>query len=378
MSAPSIPNLLDSLRSGRNSRAGRGRGRGGAHGPSSISHDATIQGTDTDAAVSRLSAVDLGYLHDPYASYFVQSATGPAPRRLPIINRGTYTRTAALDTLVDSFLADDSLGCGEKQIVSLGAGTDTRPFRLLAEQGSTTSIYHELDFHITCSKKLRTVQATPVLKNILGDISEIEGGSSWSSRPPVGGEYYCHGVDLRSLCKTETDSEPSQNPEHESQATEETPLEILLPGLRTDVPTLVLSECCLCYLSPSDAAGVLSYFTSRIKDLAVAIYEPIKPDDSFGKMMVSNLAARRIRMPTLSVYREPTDQEARLKQAGFETVRQMTVEKIWENWIELEEKQRVDSLEGLDEVEEWKLLAGHYIVVWGSRGAGLTNWGGGN
>jgi [phosphatase 2A protein]-leucine-carboxy methyltransferase len=84
MPAPEIPNLLNSLRS---ARGGRGRGRGG-HAPSAVTHDATIQGTDTDASVSRLSAVDLGYLYDPYAQYFVQSGDGPVARRLPIINRG--------------------------------------------------------------------------------------------------------------------------------------------------------------------------------------------------------------------------------------------------------------------------------------------------
>lgn len=89
MSAPSIPNLL-SLRGGR----GGGRGRRGAPGrgghPQSASsqaqHDATIQGTDTDAAVSRLSAVEIGYLDDPFAPFFVQGQS--LSRRLPIINRG--------------------------------------------------------------------------------------------------------------------------------------------------------------------------------------------------------------------------------------------------------------------------------------------------
>jgi hypothetical protein len=84
MAAPSIPNLL-SLRG-----TSRGGGRGRRPGASSrqgttVSPDAAIQGTDTDAAVSRLSAVDLGYLQDPYAKLFV---TGPPTRRLPIINRG--------------------------------------------------------------------------------------------------------------------------------------------------------------------------------------------------------------------------------------------------------------------------------------------------
>ncbi|KAH7149943.1 leucine carboxyl methyltransferase 1 [Dactylonectria estremocensis] len=376
MSAPTIPNLLNSLRDGRSGRPGRGRG--GRAGPATITHEAAIQGTDTDAAVSRLSAVDMGYLDDQYAPYFVQSLEGPAPRRLPIINRGTYARTTALDILVDSFLTDDEgvePGTAPKQIVSLGAGTDTRPFRLLAQTRRPGLIYHEIDFDTTCAKKLRTVQAVPSLRNILTDISAEEDSSSWSSRPALGGEYYCHGIDLRSFSNTlpivgstpSSDSGPSVNGEPES-------LEVILPGLRTDIPTLLLSECCLCYLSPSEAAGVLEYFTSRIARLATVIYEPIKPDDAFGRMMVSNLAARRIRMPTVGVYREPADQEARLRQAGFETVRHMTIDDIWETWVAPEEKQRVDSLEGLDEVEEWKLLAGHYIVVWGSKGTGFGLW----
>jgi hypothetical protein len=69
----------------------RGRGGGGFPGSpaSAQSHDTTIQGTDTDASVSRLSAVDLGYLEDPFARFFVQNAgVGPPTRRLPIINRG--------------------------------------------------------------------------------------------------------------------------------------------------------------------------------------------------------------------------------------------------------------------------------------------------
>lgn len=93
MAAPSIPNLL-SLRGTRSGLRGRGRGAGrGGHLQSATGqaqHDATVQGTDTDAAVSRLSAVELGYLDDPYAAYFVQGQQ--SSRRLPIINRGqTFT-----------------------------------------------------------------------------------------------------------------------------------------------------------------------------------------------------------------------------------------------------------------------------------------------
>lgn len=90
MSTQQIPNLL-SLRGGPRLR--NSRGRGGRPDPSADASssavqqrkDLDIQSTDTDAAVSRLSAVSLGYLDDPYAAYFV---SGSGTRRLPIINRG--------------------------------------------------------------------------------------------------------------------------------------------------------------------------------------------------------------------------------------------------------------------------------------------------
>jgi [phosphatase 2A protein]-leucine-carboxy methyltransferase len=269
----------------------------------------------------------------------------------------------ALDNLVNSFLSEPESTLqdpSEKQIISLGAGTDTRSLRLFShlkqtqnEQSRDRLIYHEIDFPPTSTKKLHTVQAAPPLRNILPTPTVGENGS-WTSRPSELQEYWCHGTDLRRLVQ-------------KNEA-------VSLDGLRTDVPTLLVSECCLCYLEIVEAQEIISWFADKIPNLALIVYEPIRPGDPFGKMMVSNLAARRIRMPTLDAYQEPKDQEARLRDAGFQTVKAMTVEDIWETWVAPEEKERVDGLEGLDEVEEWKLLADHYIVAWGWRGTGFGLW----
>lgn len=48
--------------------------------------DKVVQQTDQDASVSRMSAVRIGYLNDPFAKEFTSIE---APRRYPIINRGT-------------------------------------------------------------------------------------------------------------------------------------------------------------------------------------------------------------------------------------------------------------------------------------------------
>ncbi|KAI8964377.1 LCM-domain-containing protein [Daldinia sp. FL1419] len=346
MSAPSIPNLL-SLRGSREGHRGRGRGRGrGGHSHSTnLSHDATIQGTDTDAAVSRMSAVDLGYLHDPFAQYFVQSPGGIV-RRLPIINRGTYTRTTALDRLIYSFLSGTATQ--QRQIISLGAGTDTRCFKLFSQPSQAGLIYHEIDFPTIASKKLQLVNATPQLRSIIPNPQNEKDGWS-SSSLPNGCQYWCHGLDLRALLNDGIES---------------------LSGIRKDVPTVLVSECCLCYLEASEAQGVIKYFAEKLPDLAIIIYEPIRPDDSFGKQMVSNLAARQIQMPTLDSYRDSAKQQSRLKEAGFELATSLTIRDVWRKWITEEEKERVDGLEGLDEVEEWNLLADHYIMMYVSGETG--------
>jgi [phosphatase 2A protein]-leucine-carboxy methyltransferase len=57
------------------------------HGTSSAVKDRVVQGTDNDASISRLSAVELGYLDDPFARVLTASNAALA-RRFPIINRG--------------------------------------------------------------------------------------------------------------------------------------------------------------------------------------------------------------------------------------------------------------------------------------------------
>ncbi|KAI1172884.1 leucine carboxyl methyltransferase [Nemania sp. FL0916] len=356
MSAPSIPNLLG-LRGSRGGRGlrGRSRGRGGPHSSTAAStHDSIIQGTDTDAAMSRISAVDLDYLKDPYAHAFVVARmAGATLRRLPIINRGTYTRTTALDMLIDSFLS--ATAGKQRQIISLGAGTDTRVFRLFPKGGHGKLIYHEVDFPAITDKKFDIVKSSAVLRMVIRTPERTDQAPhTWCDQGlPDANQYWCHGVDLRDLSGPDVAQ---------------------FQGLQTDIPTLLVSECCLCYLEVTEASSVIKYFTDQIPSLALILYEPIHPEDSFGRQMVSNLAARHIRMPTLKEYTDTTAQMARLRDAGFESACSLTIERIWEHWIPLDEKERVDSLEGLDEVEEWNLLAGHYAISWGWRGIDLEPW----
>ena len=91
--------------------------------------DAAVRQTDVDAAESRVSAVAKGYFVDPHISAFVRRARFVPPRP-PLINIGTHARSETIDRLVNQWL---DIGGSEvkKQVISLGAGSDTRFWRLM-------------------------------------------------------------------------------------------------------------------------------------------------------------------------------------------------------------------------------------------------------
>ncbi|OJD18967.1 hypothetical protein AJ78_01079 [Emergomyces pasteurianus Ep9510] len=375
MSAPQIPNL-NTLRRG----AGRGRfrGRGTYEATTGLEEgtaakDRVIQQTDNDASLSRLSAVELGYLHDPFARALATSG-GVVSKRYPIINRGTYVRTTALDSLVHRFLDAKEKSTRKRQIISLGAGSDTRVFRLLSKDPSLDLLYHELDFPTNTSAKIKAIRSSPLLHETIGIHGPEDANVSADGEALHSKYLHIHPIDLRTLS---TSSSPT-----------------LIQGLDRTLPTLLISECCLIYLSPTDAFKVLSYFTqtlfppaeplssptsaSELKSLAtpsihsaplaLILYEPIRPDDSFGKTMVANLATRGIHLQTLHRYASLSAERERLREHGFASGQGAAdVDFIWERWISEEEKERVAGVEMLDEIEEWKLLASHYCVAWGWR-----------
>ena len=82
--------------------------------------------TAYDAARGKVAASSRGYFGDEFAHCFC--AEGPTPG--PLINRGHYVRVAAVGSVCEQFL--HAARGHEPQIVSLGAGFDTRFWQLAA------------------------------------------------------------------------------------------------------------------------------------------------------------------------------------------------------------------------------------------------------
>lgn len=278
--------------------------------------------------------------------------------------QGTYVRTKAIDNLVEQFVDNDP--DQKKQIISLGAGSDTRFFRLMSRHPSELGfgydypklVYHEIDFSENTIQKLRPIQRESELSRHTGpECMFLNSSNPTDTSLPVDTfhtqSYHVHPVDLRTL-------DPSHAPPRSFEYIEK------------DLPTLIISECCLIYLAPAAADTVALYFTRHLfpttTPLGLVLYEPINPHDAFGKVMVSNLAARGIVLQTLRKYGSLEAQAARMKAYGFEGSGGADVNTLWGKGVDEKEKERVAGLEMVDEVEEWELLAGHYCVCFGWRG----------
>ena len=215
-------------------------------------------------------------------------------------------------------------------------------------------VYHELDFSKNTKRKVDTIKEDPnLLQTITSTLASptnlVISASGDTIKSPT---YNLTPLDLRDLAKPDAHTD--------------------LPNFSPTTPTLILSECCLCYLPPDLTISILDTILTKLLNpntpASLVLYEPIRPFDPFGRVMESNLAARGIHLQTLHRYCNLTAQRTRLKQAGFIGGQcAAEIDFIFENWIAEGEKERVGRCEMLDELEEWRLLARHYCVAWGWR-----------
>lgn len=328
-----------------------------------MNRDKVVRGTDYTALALRASCLGKGYWQDEWVDEVVRGLgmyLGMVPgnrlsagrvvkslgaTKLPLINRGTYIRTRGVDMLVEEFV----LRHAAWQVVSLGAGSDTRPFRIAAGGG----VYTEVDFDETVRVKAASV--TSVLKLAARVGVECAGVySDYAALPKsVHSEWYhLQAADLR-----QADSWPL--------------LEAMFPQLDPAVPTLVLAECVLCYLAPGEADAVVSYFQRHLATGALVVYEPIgSASDVFSQVMAQNLLKQGIDMAGLFRYGTLQARKQGQLSLGFEHVQLAHMEWVYGHWVEAAEKNRVLRLEFLDEVEELNLLNQHYVLeraAWGGE-----------
>ena len=387
----------------------------------------SIQQTASDAAISKLSSVNLGYYDDPFIQHFVPKEQ--VLRRAPLINRGYFARVQALDLIVARFLGHGGSGGGAepKQIVVLGAGCDTTFFRLQAAARHPRR-YIELDVAAVAATKLAAIVANPTLHRPLGFESGEQviaqanagattgggaggggagGGASGAAScamppPPPGGtrrptapaELHVPslpappaGASMAAAAGMTAEEEEEEEEEEgagrgggggggggeyhlvaaDLRDVKGVAAALARAGFDPSLPTLFVSECVLIYLDPELSAPLLKWAAAACKagggGGAFVTYEQLRPHDPFGRTMVGHLERRGCALKSLEAYPLPSVQRARFEAAGWERARCRDMNSTYYGFLPPALVAGAARREIFDEVEEWHLIQAHYGLV---------------
>ncbi|EFP85437.1 uncharacterized protein PGTG_11793 [Puccinia graminis f. sp. tritici CRL 75-36-700-3] len=383
----------------------RGRGRGGSRSSrttAAIDPDRTVRETDIDASVARLSAISKNYIQDEYAELLMSCQYGGSQemmiRRPPWVNIGTHHRTYLIDELVSSFLGPPNHNQQEqegeattKQVLSLGAGSDSRFWRLKSRfdrenHNWPNGRWVETDLQPTVTTKIEKIVSSEKLRQVCGEDpivlrSDDPDPTSSSDRPPTelhSPHYSLLSTDLRrptELVAKLSGPDPTSTTSGHS---------LLCP----ETPTLIIAELVFLYLSPTHTHACLQSLVNYFRGpLMIICYEALDLEDNFSKMMVQNLATRGLSMAGFEANRSIDSQIQRFKEHGFTEIVCTDIkalrtrsfpgnqrdgdpdEEEGEGWKARwsAELDRIRKLEFLDEVEELELILLHYALSWARK-----------
>ena len=325
--------------------------------------DEAVQGTNDDACISKLSAINKGYYEDPYLQYFIK--VNKVTKRSPLINRGYYARVSAVWKLLNNFLCIDidsspikdsnihnNVNIYEKQIISLGAGYDTSFMRLLDKNLAATR-YIELDFPEVIRTKAKLISKYKILSNdkydYNYDINEnniLRTHWKYTSKDEKF-SYHLIGVDLRNFDEFK---------------------KLLETNIDFTIPTLILSECALVYISPNESKEIIKYFANQFNEKnngggAIFIaYEQINPNDRFGQTMMNHLKNRGCSLKSLQEYPNIEAQHNRFISLGWQNHSALSMNNIYKYYLPKDDIKRIEKIEIFDEFEEWHIINDHYSI----------------
>jgi len=312
--------------------------------------------TAADAAASKLAAVKHGYYNDGY----LRALDLPVRKRTTIINRGTYARTLSVETVCKAFL--DGCPQGDGQLVLLGAGRDSLFFRLAAK-GVKMAKCLEVDAKSVSDANARFIAKSQTHCELLGlNANEAKPGDNGLATVQTSGgscEASFLGPKLAICAADITNLEELGNAFEASE-------------MDPSKPTLFVAECVLAYLDPKASERLLEWCAQFAESSAFVAFDMINPEDSFGRMMLQNLASSGLRLPGMEGCPTVEAHRARMLQQGFTEVNVAPMLQVYDEFFSNEERARVSKIEWLDEVEEWNLIMNHYCFAVGVKGDAIS------
>ncbi|UXI22712.1 hypothetical protein NH340_JMT08655 [Sarcoptes scabiei] len=239
----------------------------------------TIAKTNDCSSLSKQSLINKGYYQDEYLQYFVASSKNV--KRSPIINRGYYIRSKAIDFGWCKTIQSDH----HNVVLSLGSGYDTSSFHHL------DCFFIEFDYADVCRRKSEIIRQQNLYEEIdskqQAQIEEIYFKSS---------RYLLIGIDLRETQRIEEILQSSSIKEL---------LEAFLvrASTKTSINFILFNECSLCYLKQIDSDRLLSklieilprLFEDRylisIHYLGYEMYRSLRCRNDFDRFMLKHFSS---------------------------------------------------------------------------------------
>ncbi|XP_061823399.1 leucine carboxyl methyltransferase 1-like isoform X3 [Nerophis lumbriciformis] len=207
--------------------------------------DEAVRATCDDATACKRFAISKGYWTDPYIQYFVRSV---GERKAPEINRGYYSRVKGVNHLLDAFIRKTKCDC---QVINLGAGLDTTFWRL-KDENILPRKFFEVDFPTVVARKIHYIKTKPPLSKPVIETHSTD--SLLLDAHSLDSDRYCIiGADLRDIATLYEKLKKFQ--------------------LNPELPTLLLSECVLVYMTPAQSSSLVHWAADTFHTAMFINYE---------------------------------------------------------------------------------------------------------
>ncbi|RHY01099.1 hypothetical protein DYB36_002392 [Aphanomyces astaci] len=270
------------------------------------------------------------------------------------IHRGYYLRHIAVERAVSLFLqaATDHHGDGRPvQIVSLGAGFGTLFFRLAGktDTGHPPVRMFEVDCDAISSQKVALLKASP--STFFGANGQVTATDTTTLAATVHHDngntstYVAFACDLGNVTLLAR--------------------HLAAYGLDPTLPTLVLAECVLAYLTPEASTSLLRWTAEALAECMFVAYDPIGLTDSstFGAQLQQYFDNKGCALRSTSIMPSVQGYARLLRHVGWRCIRLGHMNAIYDALTTPTERRRVNALEPFDELEDWVLTNHHYGVL---------------
>ncbi|XP_037766147.1 leucine carboxyl methyltransferase 1 isoform X6 [Chelonia mydas] len=227
-------------------------------------------------------------------------------------------------------------------------------FWRLKDENLLPKKYFEVDFPMIVARKIHNIKSKPplskpIMESHSGESFLIDAHSLDSSR------YAILAADLRD--SSELDEKLKKF------------------NMDTQLPTLLIAECVLVYMTPQQSASLLKWAANTFQAAMFINYEQVNMADRFGQIMIENLQRRQCSLAGVEACKSLDSQRERLLLNGWETARAIDMMEVY-SYLPQADVKRIEGLEFLDEKELLEQLMQHYCICWAVKDScnlGLPN-----